>query len=484
VPPDVGLGGPAPRPGRPARNKRAAEVARRVQRDIVELGWPVGTVLGAEPELLERYGVSRAVFREAVRLLEHLEVATTRRGPGGGLVVAAPQPTMVIEAVSLYLLYTGMTLEELFGARRAIEATVIELAVDRATDADIDRLRRQLAAEDPTAPLGPEAQHRLHTIIAEVARNPAAELFIDILGRLAGRYAFAVGTAGPAARRSSLEASLAAHRGIVDAVVRGDVGLARHRMDAHLDALGAWTRRRTRQTGGPPRLSPIGTSADAKMAEQVAGLIVQDVLGRGWPVGEVLGSEAEMMARFDVSRAVLREAARLLEHHQVAVMRRGPKGGLVVAAPEAAAVTDAVAIYLEYRRIEPSQLVEMRRGLELYAVERAAARIDEAGVARLYQELDAEVAEGDESSHDNLHLAIADLAGNRAVRLFTSILTQLTSDHVRDARMELDRAARAGRTTGAVDAHRAIVKALAAGDIPLARRRMQQHLDALQPFLH
>ena len=62
-------------------------VADRILGDIAEEGWPEGEVVGSEAELLERYGVSRAVFREAVRLLEHLQVARMRRGPGGGLVV-------------------------------------------------------------------------------------------------------------------------------------------------------------------------------------------------------------------------------------------------------------------------------------------------------------------------------------------------------------------------------------------------------------
>jgi hypothetical protein len=35
--------------------------------------------------------VSRSVLREAVRLLKYHAVATMRRGPGGGLVVAQPQ---------------------------------------------------------------------------------------------------------------------------------------------------------------------------------------------------------------------------------------------------------------------------------------------------------------------------------------------------------------------------------------------------------
>ena len=64
-----------PRPGADSSAKRAAKVADRIVEDVMALGWPVGQVLGSETELLERYQVSRAVFREAVRLVEHQQVA-------------------------------------------------------------------------------------------------------------------------------------------------------------------------------------------------------------------------------------------------------------------------------------------------------------------------------------------------------------------------------------------------------------------------
>nr|WP_281173745.1 GntR family transcriptional regulator [Mycobacterium genavense] len=50
--------------------------------------------------------------------------------------------------------------------------------------------------------------------------------------------------------------------------------------------------------------------------------IEADIVRRGWPVGESLGSEHAVQQRYGVSRSVLREAVRLVEHHQVARMRR------------------------------------------------------------------------------------------------------------------------------------------------------------------
>src|SRR4051812_248973 len=85
-----------------------------------------------------------------------------------------------------------------------------------------------------------------------------------------------------------------------------------------------------------------------KLAAQIAHRIEAEVMRRGWPVGTSLGSEIELREQFGVSRSVLREAVRLVEHHQVARMRRGPHGGLFVSAPDAGPATRAIVIYLEY----------------------------------------------------------------------------------------------------------------------------------------
>src|ERR1700685_999462 len=106
-----------PRPGADSNAKRAAQVADLIIEDVMALGWPVGEVLGSEADLLERYQVSRAVFREAVRLVEHQQVARTRRGPGGGLVITEPTVGAVSDAVVLYLPRVEAPLEELFEAR-------------------------------------------------------------------------------------------------------------------------------------------------------------------------------------------------------------------------------------------------------------------------------------------------------------------------------------------------------------------------------
>ena len=108
------------------RAKVAGRAAERIVADIIDRGWPVGEILGSETELIERYGISRAVFREAIRLVEHQNIARMRRGPGGGLVVAEPGIDTVISAVVLYLLRVDATLDEVFDTRLVLEEIVVQ----------------------------------------------------------------------------------------------------------------------------------------------------------------------------------------------------------------------------------------------------------------------------------------------------------------------------------------------------------------------
>lgn len=219
----------------------------------------------------------------------------------------------------------------------------------------------------------------------------------------------------------------------------------------------------------------------SKTGEALAARIEQEIIDLGWPVGRVLGSEAELLDRYEVSRAVFREAVRLLEHQMVARMRRGPGGGLVVEAPDGSSVTNAVALYLEYSRVQPSHLLETRIALEMKCVELATERIDEAGVERLRAILRHEGSVRAEQfaahSHD-LHIALAEITGDPVMELFVKVLTRLTGEHAypADERPE-DRDAEAHLV------HARIVDAVIAGDSALAQRRMLRHLQAIGPWL-
>ena len=166
-----------------------------------------------------------------------------------------------------------------------------------------------------------------------------------------------------------------------------------------------------------------------KKAEIVADQIAQTIVGQRWEPGELFGSEVELIARYGVSRAVFREAVRLLEHHGLAEMRRGLHGGLFIRQPDPEPVAKAMAVYLDFEKVEPCQLEDVRLAIEVVCVERVAARISEDDVAEVRAFLAAEAARitsGRAQSLHDFHVLVARLTANPALHLFVQTLTDLT----------------------------------------------------------
>lgn len=238
---------------------------------------------------------------------------------------------------------------------------------------------------------------------------------------------------------------------------------------------------------------PTGGRNGRKLAELTAERIEKEIADAGWPVGEGLGSEPELLERLGTSRAVFREAVRILENHGVARMRRGPGGGLVVSKPEISSLAKTAALHLDYEQVTGHQLFEARLNVEMMAVELTTKRIDAGGAAALRESLKREeraIREFEENGHADIdphamHALITSLCGNPVLVLFSDILTELSKGHTEfpETVRDRSRAAQKRAFQATHKAHRAIVEAIMAGDVEAARRRTERHLAAVEPWL-
>jgi DNA-binding FadR family transcriptional regulator len=220
--------------------RRPADLlAARIRREIVELGWPVGQSLGFEPDLLQRYGVGRAQFREAARILENHSVVRMARGAAGGMVVAAADGREVVRATTLYLTYQGMNAGHLRDLRGQLEAATLRLALEGLTAEGSERLLAVLELERiwPDDDF-PAVSHDLHAVIAELSGNRTLALLQSVLMQLTAERL----RSGESHRATeSPDAVRRAHRAIVAAIIARDAPLALRRMERHLGALARWT---------------------------------------------------------------------------------------------------------------------------------------------------------------------------------------------------------------------------------------------------
>lgn len=154
--------------------------------------------------------------------------------------------------------------------------------------------------------------------------------------------------------------------------------------------------------------------------------IAHEITVARWPLGaEILGTEPQLIARYGVSRSVLREAIRLLESQSIAAMRRGTRGGLIVTEPTVDSAAYPVGVLLESRRFEREQMLKTRRALEMHILDRCCEGFDGAAREALARCLVVESSLDDGASGHDLQaflMTLAKLTGDPSLELFLDVL--------------------------------------------------------------
>jgi DNA-binding FadR family transcriptional regulator len=375
--------------------------------------------------------------------------------------------------MGLWLSFVGGTIGEMLEVREALLIGAVRLAAQRRGPAAVDELRTALDALDGTD-LGPADLAAFEAKIAAAASNAALALFIEVVGELGvSRIESGWARFEPEVGTDELRAHAREYRGLLAAIEAGDDGGAADEMHRLLDAV------RPRLHDAKPRRRPRVREArsDGRLAERVAAALQDDIERARWPVGQVLGSETDLIERYGVSRAILREAVRILEHHGAVRTKRGPNGGLIVAIPDSDAILRSARMILEYDGVTVEQLLEARAVLEVAAVRSAATRDDPAADRALAEAIQLEARRGDAADQFLVvHHAVAAATGNRLFGLFIDVMGGLVPSRIRS-----DHRTSEGLAELSVTVHRAhekIVAAIVDRDPDLAERRMLRHLRA------
>lgn len=104
---------------------------------------------------------------------------------------------------------------------------------------------------------------------------------------------------------------------------------------------------------------------EARLTEELARRIEDDIAGLGMAPGASLGSLRELAERYRAGRSVVREAVGLLERRGLGRLRPGPCGGFILARPRPEAIGAALAEYFLSGSIAIHQVEDVREALEL-----------------------------------------------------------------------------------------------------------------------
>jgi len=211
----------------------------------------------------------------------------------------------------------------------------------------------------------------------------------------------------------------------------------------------------------------------AKTAETVAAAIVRDIVSRNLNPGDMLPSEAAMLARFRVSRASLREALRLLEVQELIRLKPGPGGGPVVSAVDPRNLAKITMLYLYLGGATYQELFEAQQVLTRNDAERAARNPDRELVRATMKPFLAteQPIQGPDywTVTNEFHGAVGELGGNRVIELVSRIVGSIWHERI-VTRMDTH------SVRGQIHAeHREIAKAIIARQPAKAGRLMHDH---------
>ncbi len=216
------------------RETLTSQLIRTLTERIATGALKPGDKLPSEQELIEQFGVSRTVVREAISSLRAAGLVATQQGVGAFVLQAAAEPFRIDEN-SLDLIKEVISVLEL---RIALEAEAAALAAQRrkpeqvtAMRAALDRMEAAIAAsEDAVA-----SDLEFHQTIAEATGNSHFTHLFNYLGALmiprarVQTFRFFADDRTEYLRRVNRE-----HEDIYQAIARQDADAARSAMRLHL----------------------------------------------------------------------------------------------------------------------------------------------------------------------------------------------------------------------------------------------------------
>ena len=204
------------------------QIARVLGTEILAGIHRAGENLPSEPDLLNRFQVSRTVLREVMKTLAAKGMVTSKTRVGTWVLEPVHWNFFDADVLS-WKVAQGMDSEfrrHLVEIRRAVEPRAAALAAERATDDDAAELRRCIAAmrgEGHTPRSFAEADLQFHLAVGAASKNPLMRSMAAVI-EVALLASFSLSS--PVERREGPAEVTDAHEQIVDAIVARDPSAA------------------------------------------------------------------------------------------------------------------------------------------------------------------------------------------------------------------------------------------------------------------
>lgn len=213
--------------GSAVRANLSAQVAEAIKNYIISNNLPPGSKLPSERELIAKLKVSRNILREAIKSLESVGIIEVR--VGDGTYVCEFGYKSLIGQMSYALARHGSEMETLVEARVLFEVAALDLIARNMTAENIERIETIIdkIGGAGTVEANMEADLEFHTALAEISGNPVVS---EICAFLQQFFFYAREYARP----SMMMADVQSHQRLLDALVKGNIELAKGLMVEHI----------------------------------------------------------------------------------------------------------------------------------------------------------------------------------------------------------------------------------------------------------
>jgi len=223
--------------------EKPQQVADELRRLIIKGDLDEGDWLGHEPELIERFGVSRPSLREALRILEAEGLISVVRGVLGGVVVHRPDHRLTARTAALVLQARNVSLADVFEARTIIEPAAVRLVAGARNRRSSARKLRSLIADqeqvidDPDA--FAEANARFHEQLVGMAGNQTLTIVAEMLNEVVTRAVAVVSQAdGDGSSVATRRRGVRSQERLASLIEAGDADGAEQHWRTHMGVVG------------------------------------------------------------------------------------------------------------------------------------------------------------------------------------------------------------------------------------------------------
>jgi len=227
---------------RSPKREKPQQVADELRRLIIAGELDEGDSLGHEPDLIERFGVSRPSLREALRILETEGLITVVRGVQGGVVVHRPDRRQAARTAALILQTRNVPLADVFEARTILEPIAVRMVAEaRNRVSSAKRLRALIADEieaiDDAEEFG-RANAQFHEELVSMGGNQTLGIMAEMLDEVVARAITVLASGGADESMATRQRGVRSQERLVELIEAGDAEGAEEHWRKHMTVVG------------------------------------------------------------------------------------------------------------------------------------------------------------------------------------------------------------------------------------------------------